>query len=116
MVSMGHPQASLHMSAQQKTSFFAWMVHRTVDLFYFKLHALLSSCFPNAEILWHGRGAAMPDRSWWKETKAFPDRATGVYRYVDQYTVASSDTPTDFATPTNAYTPSTLPTPTPTVT
>lgn len=76
----------------------------------------LAACFPNAETLWHGRGAAMPDRSWWKETKAFPDRATGVYRYVDQYTVASSDTPTDFATPTNAYTPTTLPTPTPTVT
>ena len=51
----------------------------------------LAACFaPSAELLWHERGIAMPDRSWWRETLAFPDRATGWKRYVDQYTVATS--------------------------
>jgi len=50
--------------------------------------AELASCFePTAEILWHTRGNAMPDRSWWKSTMAYPDRAVGFKRYVDQYTI-----------------------------
>ena len=72
----------------------------------------LASCFPSAELLWHDRGVAMPDKSWWKETRAFPDRCLGKMRYVDQYTVARTDTPTTFTTPTNSHTPTALPVPT----
>ena len=47
----------------------------------------LAACFASAEVLWHDRGGAMPDSSWWKETRAFPDRATGITRYCDQWNV-----------------------------
>ena len=44
---------------------------------------MLADCFgPSAEVLWHDRGKAMPGRSWWKETKGFPDRAVGREEYV----------------------------------
>jgi hypothetical protein len=65
----------------------------------------LAACFPAAELLWHDRGAAMPDRSWWKLTRAFPDRALGIRRYVDQFSIARTDTPMDFTTPANEHTP-----------
>jgi pimeloyl-ACP methyl ester carboxylesterase len=74
----------------------------------------LASCFTSAEILWHNRGTAMPDKSWWKATQAFPDRATGVMRFVDQFTVARTNTPVGFTTPTNEFTPTALPTEEPT--
>ena len=73
----------------------------------------LAACFDGAEILWHGRGTAMPDKTWWKATQAFPDRATGVMRFVDQFTVARTNTPVDFVTPTNEFTPEPTPLPTP---
>ena len=48
-----------------------------------ELGAKLADCFgSSAEILWHDRGKAMPGRSWWKETKGFPDRAVGRKEYV----------------------------------
>lgn len=48
----------------------------------------LAACFGSgAEILWHEQGNAMPDKSWWRRTDAFPDRATGLKRYVDQYEI-----------------------------
>lgn len=43
----------------------------------------LAACFaPSAEILWHDGGNAMPGPSWWKESRGFPDRATGRSQYV----------------------------------
>mgnify|MGYP006156615837 CR=1 FL=1 len=50
----------------------------------------LAGCFgQTAEVLWHDRGNAMPDKSWWKATRAFPDRATGQKRYVDQFNIGN---------------------------
>ena len=42
----------------------------------------LAACFPEAELLWHDNGKAMPGNTWWKESRGFPDRATGKTEYV----------------------------------
>lgn len=58
----------------------------------------LAERFPSGEILWHDRGNAMPEKSWWKLTKAFPDRATGILRYVDQFSISKTLTPSTWRT------------------
>ena len=46
----------------------------------------VAACFgPKAEVLWHGNGKALPGKSWWEETKGFPERATGGNRWVTQF-------------------------------
>lgn len=37
----------------------------------------VAACFGAAELLFHERGAALPDRNWWEETRGFPERVTG---------------------------------------
>lgn len=38
----------------------------------------LAACFaPSAEILRHERGRAMPDETWWEQTRGYPERVTG---------------------------------------
>lgn len=45
----------------------------------------VAACFPNAELLRHDGGGAMPGPDWWAETTAFPERVTGGNRWVTQY-------------------------------
>ena len=43
----------------------------------------LAACFgTTAEVLWHAGGRSMPGKTWWKDSKGFPDRATGRSEYV----------------------------------
>lgn len=38
----------------------------------------LAACFgPQAEVLRHDKGSAMPGSDWWEQTRAFPERITG---------------------------------------
>jgi len=46
----------------------------------------LAACFgPSAEVLRHERGGAMPPRTWWEQTRGFPERVTGGNRWVTQF-------------------------------
>ena len=47
----------------------------------------LVECFaPAAETLYHDKGAgAMPPKTWWEESRGFPERANGGNRWVTQF-------------------------------
>lgn len=45
----------------------------------------VAACFTDPELLFHERGAALPDRNWWEETRGFPERVTGGRNWCTQH-------------------------------